>query len=75
MFYSVFHGYGSRWVSCIDCGIPGLWIARSAACGRAKLKVMLTYGENPQREALGSQIEKSYGFKPMLPQLNEVVEI
>lgn len=43
--------------------------------GKAKPKVILTHGENPQREALASQIEKSYGLKPLLPQLNEVVEI
>lgn len=42
---------------------------------REKPKVILTHGENPQREALASQIEKSYGLKAMLPQLNEVVEI
>lgn len=43
--------------------------------GRAKPKVVLTHGENPQREALASQIEKSYGLKSLLPQLNEVIEI
>lgn len=43
--------------------------------GKAKPKVILTHGENPQREALAAQIEKSYSLKPLLPQLNEVVEI
>lgn len=43
--------------------------------GGAKPKVVLTHGENPQREALASQIEKSYHLKPLLPQLNEIVEI
>jgi len=43
--------------------------------GRTKPKVILTHGENPQREALASQIEKSYSLKPLQPQLNEIVEI
>lgn len=43
--------------------------------GKTKPKVVLTHGENPQREVLASQIEKNYGLKPLLPQLNEVVEI
>lgn len=43
--------------------------------GREKPKVLLTHGENPEREALASQIEKSYALKPLLPQLNEIVEI
>jgi metallo-beta-lactamase family protein len=38
-------------------------------------KVVLTHGENPQREALAAQIEKSYGLKPLLPQLNEIFEL
>lgn len=46
-----------------------------APLGRTKPKVMLTHGENPQREALASQIEKNYSLKPSLPQLNEVIEI
>lgn len=41
----------------------------------AKPKVILTHGENLEREALASQIEKNYHLKPLLPQLNEVVEI
>lgn len=43
--------------------------------GKAKPKVMLTHGENLQRETLASQIEKSFSLKPLLPQLNEIVEI
>lgn len=43
--------------------------------GRTKPKVILTHGENLQREALASQIEKKYSVKPFLPQLNEVIEI
>lgn len=46
-----------------------------SSLARAKPKVMLTHGENPQREALASEIEKRYGLKPLLPQLNERVEI
>lgn len=46
-----------------------------ASLGKTKPKVMLTHGEDPQREALAAQIEKSYGLKPLLPQLNEVIEI
>lgn len=46
-----------------------------ASLGGTKPKVILTHGENPQREALGLQIEKSYSVKPLLPQLNEVFEI
>lgn len=46
-----------------------------SSLGRAKPKVILTHGENPQRQALASQIEKSYSLKPLLPELNEVVEI
>lgn len=43
--------------------------------GKEKPKVVLTHGENPQREALASQIEKNYNLKSLLPQLNEVIEI
>lgn len=41
----------------------------------AKPKVILTHGENPQREVLASQIEKIYNLKPLLPQLNETIEM
>lgn len=42
---------------------------------KAKPKVILTHGENLQREALAIEIEKNYSLKPLLPELNEVVEI
>lgn len=42
---------------------------------KVKPRVLLTHGENPQREALASQIEKNYQIKPLLPELNEIVEI
>lgn len=42
---------------------------------KAKPRVVLTHGENPQREALASHIEKSYHLKSLLPELNEIVEI
>ena len=43
--------------------------------GKEKPKVILTHGENPQREALASQIQKNYNLKSLLPELNEIVEI
>lgn len=46
-----------------------------ASLGRSKPKVVLTHGEDPQREALALQIEKSYSLKPLLPQLNEVINL
>lgn len=46
-----------------------------ASLGRAKPRVVLTHGENPQREALAGEIEKAYGLKPLLPQLNEAIDI
>lgn len=46
-----------------------------APLGKMKPKVVLTHGEDPQREALASQIEKIHSLKPLLPQLNEVIEI
>lgn len=46
-----------------------------SSLGKTNPKVILTHGEDLQRETLASQIDKSYRLKPMLPQLNEVVEI
>lgn len=43
--------------------------------GTTKPRVILTHGEDQQREALAAEIEKQYGLKPLLPQLNEVIEI
>lgn len=42
---------------------------------RAKPKVVLTHGENLERAALASRIEKNYNIKPLLPELNETIEI
>lgn len=42
--------------------------------GKSKPKVVLTHGENPQREALASLIEKRYNVKPFLPDLNEIIK-
>lgn len=46
-----------------------------SSLGATRPKVILTHGENPQREALAAQIEKDYKIKPLLPQLNEIIEI
>ncbi|CRX37953.1 MBL fold metallo-hydrolase RNA specificity domain-containing protein [Estrella lausannensis] len=46
-----------------------------SSLGQMKPKVVLTHGENLQRETLADQIEKKYGLKPLLPELNETVEI
>jgi metallo-beta-lactamase family protein len=46
-----------------------------ASLANAKPRVMLTHGENPQRQALASQIEKHFNLKSWLPELNEVIEI
>lgn len=43
--------------------------------GSVKPKVVLTHGENPQREALALQIQKNYNLKSILPELNQVIEI
>lgn len=42
---------------------------------KAKPKVVLTHGEDLEREALASQIEERYHLKPLLPQLNEIIEV
>lgn len=46
-----------------------------SSLGAEKPRVILTHGENPQRKALASQIENSFNLKPLLPELNEVVEL
>jgi metallo-beta-lactamase family protein len=38
-------------------------------------RVVLTHGENPQREILAKLIEQRYNLKPQLPELNEVIEL
>lgn len=43
--------------------------------GKGKPRVVLTHGENKEREALGQEIEKNYKVKALLPQLNEIIEI
>lgn len=48
------------------------WFSTLAA---VKPKVLLTHGENPEREALASQILKDYGLRPILPEINQVIEI
>jgi metallo-beta-lactamase family protein len=45
-----------------------------SSLAKAKPKVILTHGENPQRETLASLIEKRYSLKPHLPELDEVIE-
>jgi metallo-beta-lactamase family protein len=46
-----------------------------SSLGKSKPRVILTHGENPQREALASQIANNYGLKALLPELNQVIEI
>jgi metallo-beta-lactamase family protein len=46
-----------------------------SSLGKEKPKVVLTHGENEQREALASQIENIYHLKPLLPELNETIEM
>ena len=38
-------------------------------------RVVLTHGENPQREILAKLIGQRYQLKPQLPELNEVIEL
>ena len=38
-------------------------------------RVVLTHGENPQREILAKLIEQRYQLRPQLPELHEVVEL
>lgn len=46
-----------------------------SSLARSKPKAILTHGENLERETLASQIRKLYSLEPLLPQLNETVEI
>lgn len=46
-----------------------------SSLGKTKPKVILTHGENLQRETLAQEIEKSYALKPLLPELSEIVEL
>lgn len=49
-----------------------LWLSRLAS---VKPRIFLTHGENPQREALAGQIRSKYGLNPVLPDLEEVIEL
>jgi metallo-beta-lactamase family protein len=46
-----------------------------AAVAPAKPRVVLTHGENPQRTALAKLIGARFGLTPMLPALDEVIEL
>lgn len=46
-----------------------------SSLAKAKPRVVLTHGENPEREALALEIEKRYNLKPLMPQLNEIIEM
>lgn len=46
-----------------------------SSLGKSKPRVALTHGENKQRETLAAEIKKLYGLNPVLPNLNEVIEI
>jgi metallo-beta-lactamase family protein len=43
--------------------------------GRDKPRVVLTHGEDPQRGALSQQIKDKYQLNPLLPKLDEVIEL
>ncbi|MEI7534947.1 MAG: MBL fold metallo-hydrolase [Verrucomicrobiae bacterium] len=45
------------------------------ALAPSKPRVVLTHGENPQREILAKLIEQRYQLKPQLPELHEVIEL
>ena len=48
------------------------WFSAIAPC---KPRVVLTHGENPQREALAKLIQERHGLKAILPELMDVVDI
>jgi metallo-beta-lactamase family protein len=50
-------------------------LAWFAAIAPSQPRVVLTHGENPQREILAKLIEQQYQLKPQLPELNEVIEL
>lgn len=43
--------------------------------GHSKPKVLLTHGEDKERQALASLIEKKYQIQPLLPALNQMIEV
>lgn len=46
-----------------------------SSLGQTKTRVALTHGENMQRETLAAEIKKRFNLTPILPNLNEVIEI
>ena len=50
-------------------------LAWFAAIAPSQPRVVLTHGENPQREILAKLIEQRYQLRPQLPELHEVVEL
>jgi metallo-beta-lactamase family protein len=50
-------------------------LAWFAAIAPSQPRVVLTHGENPQREILAKMIEQRYQLKPQLPELHEVIEL
>ncbi len=50
-------------------------LAWFGAIAPSRPRVVLTHGENPQREILAKLIDQQYQLKPQLPELNEVIEL
>jgi metallo-beta-lactamase family protein len=50
-------------------------LAWFSAIAPSQPRVVLTHGENPQREILAKLIQQRYNLKPQLPELNEVIEL
>ena len=50
-------------------------LAWFAAIAPSQPRVVLTHGENPQREILAKLIGERYQLQPQLPTLNEVIEL
>ncbi|MBK6483726.1 MAG: MBL fold metallo-hydrolase [Chitinophagaceae bacterium] len=48
------------------------WFSSLAA---SNPKVVITHGEEEQRKTLGDLLKKKFGVKPVLPKLNEIVEL
>src|SRR5262245_49785660 len=46
-----------------------------SAIAPSKPRVVLTHGEDNQRKELAKKIQQRFNLKPMLPAMNEVVEI
>lgn len=43
--------------------------------GKVKPKVVLTHGENPQRQALAAQIKQLYDLPSILPEMGDIIEL